>query len=85
MHGHNRLLGRSSKLVPGAAGMVMRDTLLTVRGKLVLVPFVMARSLRGRGNAIGPFGGMRQSARPEHQEEHERADQGLPGSHQRRP
>jgi hypothetical protein len=76
------LLGRSGELVPATSGMMMRDTLVAVRGYLVAVPLVMTGGLCSFGNANDPLGGMRQSARPQHEDKRERAKEGLQPDHQ---
>ena len=67
---HSRLLGRSGELMPAAAGMMMCNALLAIRGKLIVIPLIMAASLRRRWNANRALSRMRQSARPQHEDEH---------------
>ena len=67
---NRRLLGRSGKLVPAAAGVMMRDALLSVRGKLIVISLIMATSLRRHWNTNRALSGMRQATRPQHEDKH---------------
>lgn len=78
IHNSQGLLGRSTKLVPAAPRVMMRDSLVAISGKLIAISIVMSGGLCRGGNAIDPLSGIRQSTRPQHQDEHHRADQGLP-------
>ena len=76
-----RLLGRSSKLVPTAPAVMMRRALFAVGRALVAITLVVTGCLGRRGHANFSLRGMRQAARPHHQDEHQRANEGFPGSH----
>lgn len=80
-----RLLGRGSKLMPAAAAMMMRRALFALGRALVAITLVVTSCLSRRGKANFPLGGVRKSARPNHQDEHQRANQSFPASHQRGP
>ena len=76
-----RLLGRSSKLVPTAPAVMMRRALFAIGGALVAITLVVTGCLGRRGHAHFPLGGVRQPARPHHQDEHQRANEDFPASH----
>jgi len=78
-------VGRRGQLMAAAAGMVVRDAFISARRKFVLVPFEMTLGSSAHRNAIEALSRMRESACPQHEDEHQRSDQGLPASHQRHP
>ena len=80
-----RLLGGSCKLVPATPAMMMRRVLFAVGGKLISITLVVTGCLGRRGKANFSLGGVRQSARPHHQDEHQNANEGFAPSHQPRP
>ena len=53
-----------SKLMPTAAGMVMRNALIRRGRDLVLIAFIMASCLGGHRDTIEPLGRVRSRARP---------------------
>jgi hypothetical protein len=63
---NSRLLGRCSKLVTAASAVVMGRALLPIGWALIAIAFIMTGSLDGRGQTDFPFGGVRESARPNH-------------------
>ena len=67
---HRRLLGRSSKLVPTAPAVMMRRALFSVGRALVAITLIVTGCLGRRGHAHFPLGGMRQPARPDHEDKH---------------
>lgn len=68
-----------------AANMMMCGALLPARGPLVVISLVVTNDVGDGREAIDAVRRMRRSTRPDHQDEHQSTNEGLPAWHGRRP